>query len=271
MTARSPRTVRWTKSVYTGALHARQSSRVLRQGTLVGVLVLLSGGAADAAQERVAVRGSALRAPGAVAKLLDPYRGTPDSAKVGRTLEKLAGAAAFPRLPEDGILEARLWRLAERPRLALAILDSLTAPRVQPLRSLERARVLLESEGDSDVEAGAQAWWAACDRMDRLTRAEITTDIRPLTTPEERTQWRELGWGEEACDWLRDFWTDRAQRMAITLDERLALHYRRLAHARDGTGFHAHTSFWDRRIITAGPTALPWTTVDSSSSAWVPP
>ncbi len=183
------------------------------------------------AQQVDSIHGSALTAAPAVAELLDPFRGEVDSAEVAGVLERRKRWTGFPRNAEEHVLAARLWRRADEPDLALAELDRLRPVEEGPLSRLERARVLLET--DADRAAGAAAWWAACEAIDEPTRAEVHYDILALTTPEEREEWTTIEPGSESCDWLRAFWNERAQRMAITADERLALHYRRLAHARE--------------------------------------
>ncbi|MFW6039691.1 MAG: hypothetical protein ACOC9N_01275 [Gemmatimonadota bacterium] len=177
------------------------------------------------------IHGSALTASPAVAELLDPFRGQLDSAEVAEVLERRKRWTGFPRNSEEHVLAARLWWRAGRPGLALKELDRLRPVERGPLSRLERARVLLET--DADRAGGTAAWWAACEEIDEATRAEVRWDILALTTPEEREEWASLAPGRETCDWLRAFWNERARRMAITADDRLALHYRRLAHARE--------------------------------------
>ncbi|MFW6084584.1 MAG: hypothetical protein ACODAA_05170, partial [Gemmatimonadota bacterium] len=183
------------------------------------------------AQERDSIHGSALTATPAIAKLLDPFRGQLDSAEVADVLDRRKRYTGFPRNAEEHVLAARLWWRAGHFTRALRELDELRDEEDGPLSRLERARVLLET--DSARATGVQAWWAACEAIDEPTRAEVAWDILPLTTPEEREEWADLEPGSATCDWLRRFWNERAQRMAISADERLALHYRRLAHARE--------------------------------------
>lgn len=183
------------------------------------------------AQDREAIPGSLLMAPPQVADALDPFSNEADSADVARLLEEAHAAGGFPAAAEDRVLEARLWRRARASIPALAALDAISSDEPMPLALLEQARVLLES--DEDRTAGARAYWAACSAMDGPTKAEIAWDLLAVSTPEERSEWAELEPGMEACEWLRTFWTERAHRMTITPDERLALHYRRLAHARE--------------------------------------
>ncbi|MFW6088431.1 MAG: hypothetical protein ACODAB_01685 [Gemmatimonadota bacterium] len=180
---------------------------------------------------RVPLHGSSLEAPPSVAEMLSPHRGDPDAAEVERLLGNQARATGFPQTPQDAVLVARLWRRAGDAGRALAALEAIPMAETGSLALLERARVLLET--DADREAGARAYWAACDRLDEAALADLEFDLLAVSTPDERAAWAEGSVDRSGCDWLRDFWSERAQRMAIATDERVALHYRRLAHARD--------------------------------------
>ena len=213
------------------------SYRTARRFTLVGPPALLAiafspyTGAAQETRERVALHASSLEAPAAIARLLNPYRGDPDADEVERLLAEQARATGFPRTPEDAVLVARLWRRAGDVGRALTTLEAIPMAETGSLELLERARVLLESDADRD--AGTRAYWAACERLDEAALADFLDDLLAVSTPSEREAWSEEEADLTNCEWLRDFWSERAQRMAITTDERVALHYRRLAHARD--------------------------------------
>ncbi|HER19512.1 MAG TPA: hypothetical protein ENO14_00530, partial [Chromatiales bacterium] len=183
------------------------------------------------AQETDSIHGSALVAPPLIARLLNPFHGPLDSTFVAEVLDEEADWRDIVGRVDESLLEARLWFRAEVHTRALAQLNAIPTAETDPIVLLERARILLES--DSARMAGVEAWWSACEQNDDRTRIEIAWDILPLTTPEERKRWKEVEPGEPTCTWLRTFWNERAQRMAITADERLALHYRRLAHARE--------------------------------------
>jgi hypothetical protein len=187
--------------------------------------------AAQETRERVALHASSLEAPAAIARLLNPYRGDPDADEVERVLADQARTTGFPRLPADAVLVARLWRRAGDVGRALTTLEAIPMAETGSLELLERARVLLESDADRD--AGSRAYWAACERLDEAALADFLGDLLAVSTPSERKAWNEGEIDLTSCDWLRGFWSERAQRMAITTDERVALHYRRLAHARD--------------------------------------
>jgi len=216
--------------------------RLLRRSTRIApvsaLLAMLLHPPAATAQERDSIPGSALTAPGEIADALDPFRGDPDSATVARLLTRERADTGFPSTHEDRVLAARLWRRAGEPDLALAALPGEPPDAVRALVELERARVLLEADRrhlgrESDLVAGARAWWIACGNMDARAHREIGWDLLAVSTPDEREEWRALEAGPVACEWLRSFWAERAQRMAISSNERLGMHYRRLAIARD--------------------------------------
>ena len=172
----------------------------------------------------------AMQAPPAVMGLLDPYRADPKSHEVAEALEE-AEASGFPATSDDYVLVARLWRRAGETEMALRFLEAVPMAETGSLALLERARVLLES--DANREAGTRAYWAACERLDEAAIPEFRADLLSVSTPDERERWHSGEADLSDCGWLRDFWNERAQRMAISADERVALHYRRLAHARD--------------------------------------
>lgn len=207
-------------------------SHLARHPLILTILLTAMPAAAVAqdAEPRVPIHGSSLEAPPAVAALLDPFRGDPGVREVEATLAEQA-RAGFPDSPEDAVVVARLWRRAGATGRTLATLEDLPMTQTGSLALLERARVLLES--DADREAGARAYWAACERLDEAALADVRYDLLAVSTPEEREAWDSGEIDASDCEWLRDFWSERAQRMAISTAERVALHYRRLAHARD--------------------------------------
>ena len=204
---------------------------LLATWALLPTIIAPSTALTQEAPAHVALHASSLDAPAPVARLLNPYRGDPDAAEVERRLGEQARATGFPRTPADALLVARLWRRAGATGRALATLEAIPMAETGSLALLERARVLLES--DVDREAGARAYWAACERLDGAALPDFQFDLLSVSTPDEREAWAEKSVDLAGCGWLRDFWSERAQRMAISTDERVALHYRRLAHARD--------------------------------------
>ena len=153
----------------------------------------------------------------------------------------------------DSLLVARLWGRALETGEALAWLptpgvarDPATgeSSRMHGLVHLERARILLGSRQPGrdptnpasrpDIE-GAPDFWAACNNAGPSIERELWLDMRGMFTPDEREAWNGAEPGEK-CDVIRLAVDDRAVRSAVTPDERLAVHYRRLAAARTRYG-----------------------------------
>jgi len=169
--------------------------------------------------------------PDDIIKALSPFHGNPDSSKVESLLEEQAERSGFPASDLDKILVARLWRRAVQPELALVALERIGAEAdAANLAMYEAARVLLES--GLNPRGGGQAYWLACGSLDERVRKEIEWDLLAVSTPDEREAWLSIAPGGETCDWLRDFWSERAQRMIIGRDERVAMHFRRTVEAR---------------------------------------
>lgn len=182
--------------------------------------------------ERVPLYGSSLTAPPRIAEALDPYRANPDSDDVAQLLTNEARLTGFPTSTADDLLVARLWRRADVTDAALQTLEAIPMAETGSLALLERARALLETDANRDT--GTRAYWAACEKLDAAALPDFRDDLLAISTPEERTAWTYNAVDNFAdCGWLREFWSERANRMAISTDERVALHYRRLAHARD--------------------------------------
>lgn len=182
--------------------------------------------------EQVPLHGSSLTAPPRIAEALDPYHANPAPTDVAQLLAREARFTGFPASTADELLVARLWRRAGVADAAQQTLEAIPMAKTGSLALLERARVLLET--DTDRDAGTRAYWAACETLDPDALPDFRDDLLAISTPEERATWAEGSPADFAdCGWLREFWGERANRMAITVDERVALHYRRLAHARD--------------------------------------
>ncbi|MFW6031529.1 MAG: hypothetical protein ACOC9T_02970, partial [Myxococcota bacterium] len=146
-------------------------------------------------------------------------------------LREQVDETGFPQSDVDRVLVARLWRRAGETVLAHRSLEAVTAGgNAADLSAYETARLWLEA---GNVGRGARAYWHACSATDDAARAEIAWDLMAVSTPEERSQWDTLRPGAATCEWLRRFWAERARLMAISRDERLAVHFQRLAHARD--------------------------------------
>jgi hypothetical protein len=149
----------------------------------------------------------------------------------------------------DSLLVSRLWGRVLETGEALAWLPiqatdadpgDREAGRLGALVHLERARILLVSRRAGragtgpadrpDIE-GALDFWTACEEADPAVERELWLDLRTLFTPEEQEAWRAGAPGEK-CGLVRLAMDDRAVRSALTPDERLSVHYRRLAGAR---------------------------------------
>jgi hypothetical protein len=87
---------------------------------------------------------------------------------------------------------------------------------------------------------GAAEFWSACETADSTATQELWFDLRTLFTPVEREAWVSATTPGDRCGVVRDALEERALRSAMTVDERLQLHYRRLASARGEYGVDRH-------------------------------
>jgi hypothetical protein len=168
---------------------------------------------------------------------LSLYRNHPDARKVRRIADRWQEAGG-PASAADSVAMAALWRRSGQTRVALGLLPPTGAGRVMPRAKLERARILFQAtlvrpeEQEAWRAEAAEAFWNACENADAATLAELWLDLRGLATPDEQDEWAELPPSPGACPWVRTFVESRAMRMAVTVAERLELHYRRLRDAR---------------------------------------
>lgn len=184
-------------------------------------------------------------------KALSLYRRNLDASDVESLLERWETEGG-PRGDEDLFVVAVLWRRAGRTDRALAALSDIDPDGpLAALAALEEARTLFsfgvpDALGDArpgeDTDAsggalndvfGSQAFWSACRAMDPRVKAELWLDLRGLATPLETDEWSHLPGTPTTCGWVRAFLAERAIGMAVSVDERLAIHYRRLYHVRD--------------------------------------
>jgi hypothetical protein len=136
--------------------------------------------------------------------------------------------------------------------LALALL---------PVHALGQEVASLFAEGET--AQGAAAFQAACATGDSLTLEALWTDIRGLATPAELEEW-ETRPSPTRCALLENMLAERAMLAGLTVPERLAVHYQRLARARadwglrrkrvqagaaDSLGRHPDLMFDDRGFI----------------------
>jgi hypothetical protein len=210
---------------------------------LTAACAFLSFGTALSAQTPAP---SVVEPPDYIVEALTPFRGPPSYEEVVDLLARWQTDGGLVEA-HDRIVGARLFRRAGERDKALGLLGFL--PEDGPLAALaryERARVLFELGDEFDATRTAPAdWLAACQALAVLPAAEAAglrdefwKDFGMIATPEERTAWPALS-DVEACDGISDLIAERAFRMAITLDERLAVHYQRLVDTR--------TLFWINR------------------------
>lgn len=228
----------------------RLARKTGRHALLASLVILVSGAGPDPADREP---------PEYIREALTPFRSPPDSTEIAQLLERWLSEGGLVEA-EQRILGARLWRLAGQAGAALDLLGTLpdTGP-AAALARLERARVGLElDDGPGAIRRPASDWWGACRALGSLPaaearrlRAEIWQDVGLLATPDEREAWETLD-ADDACAWLEELIEERAFRMAITRDERLARHYRRLSTARryfylDRPRFYVGMTHWHGR------------------------
>ena len=93
---------------------------------------------------------------------------------------------------------------------------------------LRRARVLFNQGQD---KAGAEAYFAGVKLWDDAALSEYLRDAEVIATPEEVSALT-IGSSDEQAKAVSLFWQKRAVRDGITVAERIAEHYRRIAHAK---------------------------------------
>ena len=218
--------MRWTRS----------HRNLLPTSVVVSTAILTLGAAPNQPSEPLAEP-----VPEYIREALTEFRAPPDSAEVAELLVRWREDGGL-RTTGERIVGAHLWRRAGYAEPALALLDdgsrrpSAGAPGAEEaLVILERARVRLElGEGTASTRRGTADWRLACRAMEtpspeaaEAVRSELWKDVGLLATPDEREAWRTLE-SAAACEWLLDLFEERAFRMAITPEERLARHYERL-------------------------------------------
>lgn len=129
------------------------------------------------------------------------------------------------------------WLATARVQLELDRHDAAAA-------SLERAVSLGAAGSEADytralvwlrrphtVDDGARAWLASIEHADESGLEQLLSDVSALLSEAELKSWQQMDAAARRA-YLRDFWTVRAALSGVTVPERLAEHYRRLAHAR---------------------------------------
>ncbi len=223
------------------------ASSVLAAGAWIALQLLSPdvGGTARSLDAAFPIRITAVDTlPRHVRSALSLYRDHPDVREVRDVLTKweLTGG---PASATDSVAVAALWRRAGQVRSALAVLPASrdSSGQARPRVDLERARILLQApvsgpgipgSFEERRARGGEAFWTACETMDPATRRALWEDLRGLSTRDEQSEWARLSPGSAACDRVRRFVDERALRMAISAEERLQIHYRRLHEARHG-------------------------------------
>ena len=96
--------------------------------------------------------------------------------------------------------------------------------------SLARAVALLRQPGKEDD--GARVYTEGLAKLTDESAKAYYAGIAPIVTERERNEWESASL-EAKQDWLKRFWSVRAASSGVTLGERLAEHYKRLASAQD--------------------------------------
>ncbi|MDT8436016.1 MAG: hypothetical protein RRA92_04605 [Gemmatimonadota bacterium] len=170
-----------------------------------------------------------------IAKRLE-LRADPDQGDVEDLLARWQREAGGPDGGWDWITVARLWLRAGDAVRADAALERAEAAGGVPasVLRLDRARAAFQA---GDLAAAERAYWEGCDGADDAVALEYWLDVEPLATPVELEEWDRLrrlpAPQRDLRAFLRAFWTRRAVASALSLAERMALHYERMGHAMD--------------------------------------
>ncbi|MBK5099050.1 MAG: hypothetical protein JJE01_14835, partial [Gemmatimonadetes bacterium] len=183
-----------------------------------------------------------------MSELLSLYEPAPSVFDVREAVARWESEGGFDSA-SDSLLAARMRRRALETGETLAWLpipgtdgaSGTGSPgQLDGLVRLERARILLMSSpaGRADLSPdkrpevrGALDFWAACKSATSAVERELWLDLRTLLTPDEQEAWETAAPGEK-CSVVRVAIIDRAVRSALSANERLAVHYRRLEAAR---------------------------------------
>ena len=152
--------------------------------------------------------------------------------------DMLAAAVALRRMVDEKIGGAEAATMLSRVEAALGNLNAaadaasratgMEANSSAALRA--QAAALLRQSGRH--EAGARAYFAGVEQLDAAAADEYFQDILPIATDGERAQWSRADIDERKAILTR-FWNVRAAGGGVTVAERLAEHYKRLALAHE--------------------------------------
>ncbi|MGH7558772.1 MAG: GWxTD domain-containing protein, partial [Gemmatimonadota bacterium] len=158
------------------------------------------------------------------------YRQSRGEENYGKAIAELERVLReVPEFPQAGFLLAATYRDAgDLERMATAI-ESIPAGPALPAagRHLLLAYALINAGQGAE---GAQAYWTGVEAITTGHEADLYWfDIRPIVGSESDAEFRSLD-VEERKRFLRDFWQQLADASFVTVDDRLAEHYRRLEH-----------------------------------------
>ncbi|MGQ0816313.1 MAG: hypothetical protein ACT4O1_17935 [Gemmatimonadota bacterium] len=152
-----------------------------------------------------------------------------------KTIEEARNAlvARLGAAPDDGDAWFALARVSGELNampIALDALERAFANGVQPIGvAREHAALLLRMPGRE--EEGARIWFAGLDALTSAQSDEYFSDVRALLAKPQSEAWPRMDLAART-EFLRTFWDMRAALGGVSVAERLAEHYRRLAYAR---------------------------------------
>lgn len=98
--------------------------------------------------------------------------------------------------------------------------------------SAEHARAVAMLRQPDKVEDGGRVYLAGIEHLTDATAQTYYEAVLPIASEREKAEWASAD-SEGRKDWLRRFWNVRAAAGGVTVAERLAEHYKRLATAHD--------------------------------------
>lgn len=154
-----------------------------------------------------------------------------DAGTLERAETALAKLNASERATADSWLAAARVQLElDREQAAAASLERAIGLGAHPAEAAY-TRSLLLLRNRAGMDAGAAAWLASVAAADEEVLEQLLSDVSALLSETERERWSAMDMAARQA-WLRDFWTVRAALSGVTVPERMAEHYGRLAYAR---------------------------------------
>ena len=163
-------------------------------------------------------------------------RANPDDEDVQSLLDRWEREEGGPDSGWEWIAVARLWlRAGQAAEAEAALLEAESSAEVPAsVLLLDQARVAFLSR---QADLAQEAYWAGCEEAGETEYREYWLDVESLATPEELEDWdrfRRLPVTQtDLCRWLRRFWNERALASAMSVSERMAVHYARTRYALD--------------------------------------